>query len=162
VLPRQKTVLFTSLTTDTGTERIEAVTIDPLKNDGQKSGVPKRWVVIEHAVTPVWSPTGHLLFGRDGAVWAMPFDESSATIYRMPFALNPNGKNQPIRIMLSLLGTSANACRKNDQGGASQLARGATKTETKRTREGNLAMLGYRSPSQGAETGKSTAYRLGR
>jgi Tol biopolymer transport system component len=79
VLPRQKTVLFTSLTTDAGTERIEAVTIDGLKNDGQKNSLPKRWVVIEHAVTPVWSPTGHLLFGRDGAVWAMPFDESSAT-----------------------------------------------------------------------------------
>jgi eukaryotic-like serine/threonine-protein kinase len=89
VLPGQKTVLFTSLTTDTGTERIEAVSIDGLRNDGQKSDgqkndaqknpVPKRWVVIEHAVTPVWSPTGHLLFGRDGAVWAVPFNESSAT-----------------------------------------------------------------------------------
>jgi len=89
VLPGQKTVLFTSLTTDTSTERIEAVTIDGQKNDGQKSDgqkndiqktpVPKRWLVIEHAVTPVWSPTGHLLFGRDGAVWAVPFDESQAT-----------------------------------------------------------------------------------
>ena len=78
VLPGQPIVLFTSLTTDTGTERIEAVSIDGQKNGSQKNGVPKRWVVIEHAVTPVWSPTGHLLFGRDGAVWAVPFDESSA------------------------------------------------------------------------------------
>jgi len=68
-LPGGRVVLFSSLTTDPGTERIEAVSID-----GQK-----RSAVMEHAVTPVWSPTGHLLFGRDGAVWAVPFDESSAT-----------------------------------------------------------------------------------
>ncbi len=69
VLPGGRVVLFSSLTTDAGTERIEAVSID-----GQK-----RAIVIEHAVTPVWSPAGHLLFGRDGAVWAVPFDENSAT-----------------------------------------------------------------------------------
>jgi serine/threonine protein kinase len=69
VLPGQRVVLFASLTTEAGTERIEAVSID-----GQK-----RWVVVEHAVTPVWSSTGHLLFGRDGAVWAVPFDENNAT-----------------------------------------------------------------------------------
>jgi eukaryotic-like serine/threonine-protein kinase len=69
VLPGTRVVLFSSLTSDAGTERIEAVSLD-----GQK-----RNVVMEHAVTPVWSPTGHLLFGRDGAVWAVPFDERSAT-----------------------------------------------------------------------------------
>jgi serine/threonine-protein kinase len=69
VLPGGRFVLFSSLTTDAGTERIEAVSVD-----GQQ-----RAVVIEHAVTPVWSPEGHLLFGRDGAVWAVPFDENSAT-----------------------------------------------------------------------------------
>jgi len=69
VLPGGRIVLFASLTTDSGTERIEAVSIDG----------KKRWVVMEHAVTPVWSPTGHLLFGRDGGVWAVPFDENSAT-----------------------------------------------------------------------------------
>jgi eukaryotic-like serine/threonine-protein kinase len=68
-LPGGRVVLFSSLTTDAGTERIEAVSVD-----GQK-----RTVVIEHARVPVWSPTGHLLFGRDGAVWAVPFDENSAT-----------------------------------------------------------------------------------
>ena len=69
VLPGQRVILFSSLTTDAGTERIEAVSIE-----GQK-----RSVVIEHAITPVWSSTGHLLFGRDAAVWAVPFDGSSAT-----------------------------------------------------------------------------------
>jgi serine/threonine-protein kinase len=92
VLPGQQIVLFTSLTTDTGTERIEAVSIDGQKNDGQKNAVPKRWVVIDHAVTPVWSsPTGHLLFGRDGAVWAMPFDESSATTTGTALPVIPAG-----------------------------------------------------------------------
>jgi eukaryotic-like serine/threonine-protein kinase len=69
VLPGGRVVLFASLTTDAGTERIEAVSLD-----GQK-----RSVVMDHAVTPVWSPTGHLLFGRDGAVWAVPFDEKNAS-----------------------------------------------------------------------------------
>ncbi len=69
VLPGGRVVLFASLTTDAGAERIEAVSL----------GSQKRTVVIEHAVTPVWSSSGHLLFGRDGAVWAAPFDESSAT-----------------------------------------------------------------------------------
>jgi hypothetical protein len=51
LLPEGRTVLFSSLTTESGTERIEAVS-----SDGRKG-----WVVIEHAMTPIWSPTGHLL-----------------------------------------------------------------------------------------------------
>ncbi len=66
-LPGGRTVLFSSLTTDSGTERIEAVSID---------GGP-RSVVVERATTPVWSPTGHLLFARDGAVLATAFDEKA-------------------------------------------------------------------------------------
>jgi Tol biopolymer transport system component len=85
VLPGGRTVLFTSLTTEAGKERIEAVSID-----GQK-----RSVVIEHAVTPVWSPTGHLLFGCAGALWAVPFDDRSAT---------PNGATVPV-IPAGVVGT---------------------------------------------------------
>jgi serine/threonine-protein kinase len=70
VFPGTRTVLFTSLTTEPGSEQIEAVPLD----GGRRS------VVIEHAMAPVWSPTGHLLFGRDGAVWAAPFDPGSATV----------------------------------------------------------------------------------
>jgi Tol biopolymer transport system component len=70
VFPGTRTVLFTTLTTEAGAERIEAV---PLAGG-------RRSVVIEHAMKPVWSPTGHLLFGRDGAVWAAPFDSGSATV----------------------------------------------------------------------------------
>ena len=64
VLPGERLVLFASQTTEPGAERIESVSID---------GGP-RSVVVERATTPVWSPTGHLLFSRDGAVLAMAFD----------------------------------------------------------------------------------------
>jgi Tol biopolymer transport system component len=37
-------------------------------------------VVVERATTPVWSPTGHLLFARDGAVLAAEFDEESIQV----------------------------------------------------------------------------------
>jgi Tol biopolymer transport system component len=70
VFPGARTVLFSSLTTESGAERIEAVPLD----GGRRS------VVIEHAMAPVWSPPGYLLFGRDGAVWAAPFDSGSATV----------------------------------------------------------------------------------
>ncbi len=63
-------MLFGSLTTEPGAERIEAVSID---------GGP-RSVLVERATTPVWSPTGHLLFARDGAVLAAAFDPRTATL----------------------------------------------------------------------------------
>jgi Tol biopolymer transport system component len=50
-----------------------------------------RSVVIERAITPVWSPTGHLLFGRDGAVWAVPFDPNSATVRGEALIVIPTG-----------------------------------------------------------------------
>ena len=64
VLPGGRLVLFASQTNEPGAERIESVSID---------GGP-RSVVVERARTPVWSPTGHLLFARDGAVLAVAFD----------------------------------------------------------------------------------------
>ena len=70
VLPGGRFVLFTSLTTEPGAERIEAVSID----GGARS------VVVERATTPVWSPTGHLLFARDGAVLAAAIDPQTATL----------------------------------------------------------------------------------
>ena len=69
VLPGDRLVLFASQTTDPGAERIESVSID----GGARS------VMVERATTPVWSPTGHLLFSRDGAVLAVAFDARSGT-----------------------------------------------------------------------------------
>ena len=51
----------------------------------------RRSVVIEQAVGPVWSPTGHLLFGRDGAVWAAPFRPGSARVLGAAVPVIPAG-----------------------------------------------------------------------
>jgi serine/threonine protein kinase/Tol biopolymer transport system component len=69
VPPGERHVLFSSVTTEAGAERIEAVSLD----GGARS------VVVERATSPVWSPTGHLLFARDGAVLAVVFDPATAT-----------------------------------------------------------------------------------
>jgi Tol biopolymer transport system component len=68
--PGDRVVLFASLTTEPGAERIEAVALDG----------GKRSVIVERATTPVWSPTGHLLFARDGAVLAAAFDPQAAAL----------------------------------------------------------------------------------
>ena len=65
---RRASLLFANLTEDAETSRIESLSL----TDGERS------VVVEHASTPMLSPTGHLLFERDGAVWAMAFDTERA------------------------------------------------------------------------------------
>jgi eukaryotic-like serine/threonine-protein kinase len=64
VLPGDRVVLFAGHTTDAADERIEAVPF----------GGGPRTVIVERAIAPVWSETGHLLFARGGAVLASPFD----------------------------------------------------------------------------------------
>ena len=81
VLPGERLVLFASQTTEPGAERIESVSID---------GGP-RSVVVERATTPVWSPTGHLLFSRDGAVLAVAFDARSGTPRGAAVPVLPSG-----------------------------------------------------------------------
>jgi len=76
-----RSVLFSSLTTEPGTERIEAVSVD---------GGARR-VVVEGATTPVWSPTGHLLFARDGAVLATAFDEEGLRARGVATTVLPQG-----------------------------------------------------------------------
>ena len=55
---------------DGDTSRIEAV--DPA------DGV--RRVVVDRAASPIYSPTGHLVFLRDDAILAAPFDASTARV----------------------------------------------------------------------------------
>jgi hypothetical protein len=81
VLPGERLVLFASQTTEPGTERIEAVSID---------GGP-RSVVLERATTPVWSSTGHLLFARDGAVLAAAFDPRTGKLRGPAVPVMPSG-----------------------------------------------------------------------
>jgi serine/threonine-protein kinase len=77
-LPDGRTVLFTSDSFET-TEyyddaRIEAVTLD----DG------KRTVVLEGSSRACYLPTGHLLFARDGSVYAVAFDATTLATHGEP------------------------------------------------------------------------------
>jgi Tol biopolymer transport system component len=80
-LPGGRAILFSSLTTEPGTERIEAVSVD---------GGARR-VVVERATTPLRSPTGHLLFARDGAVLATDFDEEAVRVRGVATPVLPQG-----------------------------------------------------------------------
>jgi serine/threonine protein kinase len=81
ILPGGRNVLFSSVTTDAGTERIESVSVDG----------SHRAVIMEHAGTPQWSSTGHLLFGRDGALWAVSFDPDKVTVLGKAVPIIPAG-----------------------------------------------------------------------
>ena len=81
LLPGGRTILFTSMTSDAGSVRIEAVSA---------TGGPRR-VIIENAGAPTWSRTGHLLFGRDGAVMAVPFDPSGVSVKGTAVPVIPAG-----------------------------------------------------------------------
>jgi Tol biopolymer transport system component len=81
VLPGGRTVVFASLTSDAGRERIEAV---PLAGGA-------RTVLVERADTPVWSPTGHLLFSRDGGVLAVPLDPAVPRVTGPAVPVVPGG-----------------------------------------------------------------------
>ena len=75
-------LLFVSLTSDDGSERIEALSLD--------GGT--RTVVLENANTPLFSTTGHLLFSRDGALVASAFDSVSLTMPGTAVVLMPKGE----------------------------------------------------------------------
>ena len=98
VLPGGRFVLFSSLTAPAGTERIEAVSID----SGSRS------VVAERAISPVWSPTGHLLFVRDGALVAARLDPQTARVEGEAVPVLPSGvvgSDATGKLLLSLSST---------------------------------------------------------
>jgi hypothetical protein len=70
-LPGGRVLLFAVQTRDGSGDRIEAVHL---------ADSAKRTVVVEGAGTPIWSPTGHLLFERDGAMFAVPFNPSTVSV----------------------------------------------------------------------------------
>ena len=98
VLPGGRLVLFTSQTAEPGAARIESVSID---------GGP-RSVVVERALSPVWSPTGHLLFARDGAVLAVALDQHTGMPLGTATPIMPAGAIEQIssgQVGLSLSST---------------------------------------------------------
>jgi serine/threonine-protein kinase len=88
VLPGGHLVLFASQTAEPGGERIESVSI----------GGGPRSVVVERARAPVWSPTGHLLFVRDGAVLALALDPSTGAPLGTATPVIPAGAIEPINM----------------------------------------------------------------
>jgi Tol biopolymer transport system component len=98
VLPGGRLVLFASETSEPGSERIESVPID---------GGP-RSVVVERARFPVWSPTGHLLFMRDAAVFALALDPRTGKALGAATRIISAGAIEPIymgQLALSLSST---------------------------------------------------------
>ncbi len=70
VLPDGKTVIFYNYTTPIANSRIEAVNV--------ASG--KRTVLAEGAIFPRYAESGHLLFVRNGALIAVPFDPKAVRV----------------------------------------------------------------------------------
>ena len=71
-------VLFTNWSGDGNAARIESI-----------DGAGRRAVVLDHATTPVYAANGHLVFHRDGALLAAPFDLASARITGTPVMVMP-------------------------------------------------------------------------
>jgi eukaryotic-like serine/threonine-protein kinase len=76
-LPGYGRILYSSLTAERGTERIEAIGL---------SGGPAT-PVLERATAAAWSPTGHLVFQRGGIVWAAGFDPASGRLSGTPIEM---------------------------------------------------------------------------
>jgi Tol biopolymer transport system component len=76
-VPESGQVVFTSLSRGDEPARLEAVAL--------ASGA--RRVLVERATSPGWSPTGHLLFERDGILWAAPFDARNTALSGPPVAV---------------------------------------------------------------------------
>ncbi len=64
LLPGGKVVLFNNFSTPLANSRIEALEL----------ATGRRTVLVEAAVEPRYAPTGHLLFVREGALYAVRFD----------------------------------------------------------------------------------------
>ncbi len=98
-----RVIVFASLTNQAGTERIETVTLD---------AQPRRTVIMERARRPAWSPTGHLLFDRDGALLAVPFDLDTLKATGPASVVLPAGTVSPttlggLSVQVSAAGTLA-------------------------------------------------------
>ncbi|HXK08976.1 MAG TPA: protein kinase [Vicinamibacteria bacterium] len=79
-LPGGRTVVFTSFAP--GAPRIEAVDVD----------AGARRVVVEGATSAQWSPTGHLLFEREGAILAVPLDAANVRVTGAATPVLPSGR----------------------------------------------------------------------
>ena len=74
VLPGGKAVIFNSFSTPLARSRIEAVVLE----------TGARTVLLDGAVFPRYVASGHLLYGRDGAIFAVPFDPVQLRVLGTP------------------------------------------------------------------------------
>jgi Tol biopolymer transport system component len=86
-IPGTGSVIFTSMSSTADSGRIESVALA----GGARS------VIIERGSTPVWSPTGHLLFERDGMVWAAAFDPAKGAVAGDPTPVMKSGEVGALR-----------------------------------------------------------------
>ena len=64
--------------------------IRPAPNESRRSAwipQPRRVTLLERARRAAWSPTGHLLFDRDGVLLAVPFDLDALKPTGVPFVV---------------------------------------------------------------------------
>jgi Tol biopolymer transport system component len=73
-LPGGKAAIFNSFSTPLGRSRIEAVEFE----------TGKRTVLVDGAVFPRYVASGHLLYGRDGAIFAVAFDPVQLRVLGTP------------------------------------------------------------------------------
>ncbi len=74
LLPDGKTILYTvTRTQETGDMQTHAVVVESLENGERK-------ILLEGAADARYSPTGHLLFAREGRLMAAPFDRDRLQI----------------------------------------------------------------------------------
>ena len=72
-LPDGRGILFVIVSTGSSAKRVAVLSLD----------TGERRILVE-GNTPRFAPTGHLLFARDGAVWAVPFDTDRLQIQGEP------------------------------------------------------------------------------
>jgi Tol biopolymer transport system component len=99
-LPGGRAALFASLTSEPGTDRIESVTF----------ATGARAVVVDRATTPVLTRSGHLLFARDGTIFAVRIDPETAAVEGAAVPVIANGEVEigatgSLAIRLSASGT---------------------------------------------------------
>ena len=91
VLPGGKAAVFTVLSTS-GAAKDMAVAVVPLPRGDHK-------VLVKGASNPHFSPTGHLLYQRDGSLLAVPFDRAKFVLSSTPIVIAPKIQVIPSTLM---------------------------------------------------------------
>jgi serine/threonine-protein kinase len=64
-------------------------------------------ILEENGVNPSWSPTGHILFDREGGIWALPFSSDRLEPEGAPFLVEPGFSNAGVSIDGALLAVTS-------------------------------------------------------